>query len=55
MKMGYVVQTGVMCQHAVPGPCIEALGLCTFEEELDNPTHEHEVPDIFSHEGECST
>ena len=33
--------------------CIEALGLCTFEEELHDPTHKHEVPDVLSPEGEC--
>ena len=50
MKMGYVVQTGVNVSACCA--CIEALGLCTFEEGLDNPAHKHEVPNVLSHEGE---
>ena len=50
MKMGYAVQTGMNVSACCA--CIEALGLCTFEEELDDPAHEHKVPDVLSHEGE---
>ena len=52
VKMRYVVQSGMNVSACCT--CIEALWLCTFEEELGDPTHKHEVPNVLSPEEECS-